>query len=108
MDKSDQNLQLCTFCDSEADKLHSASDNSAITVAILEKELRTRTDEYYALNKLMDFSLAKKNEVIDKLKVEIDYWKNQERIRTNQLRATEAKVEVLWKQIEDLKAVIAE
>ena len=31
---------------------------------------------------------------------EVDYWKNQERIRTDQLRATESKVEELWKEIE--------
>ena len=33
----------------------------------------------------------------------LDYWKNQERIRTDQLRATERKVEELWKEIEKLK-----
>lgn len=30
----------------------------------------------------------------------LDYYKNQERIRTDQLRATESKVEELWKEIE--------
>lgn len=68
-------------------------DKQIITIKILEKELKERTKEYNALCKSMESAIAKKDK-------EIDYWKNQERIRTNQLRATEAKVEELWKQIE--------
>ena len=45
-------------------------------------------------------ALADKNDEIKKLKESIEEWKNQERIRTNQLRATERKVEELWKEIE--------
>ena len=70
-------------------------DKYIITIGILEKELKERTKEYNALCKSMKSAIAKKDE-------EIDYWKNQERIRTNQLRATEAKVEELWKQIEEI------
>lgn len=40
---------------------------------------------------------------INKLIQETDYYKEQERIRTDQLRATESKVEELWKRIEGLK-----
>ena len=44
--------------------------------------------------------LADKNDEIKKLKESIEEWKNQERIRTNQLRATESKVTELRKEIE--------
>lgn len=44
--------------------------------------------------------LADKNDEIKKLKESIEYYKNQERIRTDQLRATERKVDELWKEIE--------
>lgn len=47
--------------------------------------------------------LADKNDEIKKLKESIEYYKNQERIRTDQLRATESKVEELWEEIERLR-----
>ena len=34
---------------------------------------------------------------------DIEEWKNQERIRTDQLRATESKVDELWKRIKELE-----
>lgn len=76
-------------------------------VKYLEKELEEtcRTKELDLKNHqkrdmaLVD-ELAKKNDEIKKLKESIEEWKNQERIRTNQLRATERKVEELWKEIE--------
>lgn len=47
--------------------------------------------------------LADKNDEIKKLKESIDYYKNQERIRTDQLRATERKVDELWGLVNELK-----
>lgn len=42
-------------------------------------------------------------EEIEKLEGTIEEWKNKERIRTNELRATESKVEELWEEIERLR-----
>lgn len=47
--------------------------------------------------------LADKNDEIKKLEESIDYYKNQERIRTDQLRATERKVDELWGLVNELK-----
>lgn len=60
------------------------------------KDLKIRDDELtkQVANKLSD---------IDSLRKYITHWKNQERIRTDQLRATESKVEELWEEIEKLK-----
>lgn len=46
-------------------------------------------------------TLADKNDLIKNLVQEIDYYKNQERIRTDQLRATESKVDQLSREKEE-------
>lgn len=102
--------------------------DKAAKINLLEKEIEGRKEGYYALKTQMDNlkkeyeetcrtkeldlknhqkrdmalvdELAKKNDEIKDLKGTIEYYKNQERIRTDQLRATERKVEELWKEIE--------
>ena len=80
------------------------------TICNLKKELeetyRTKEADLKNHNKrdmtLVD-ELAKKNDEIKKLEESIDYYKNQERIRTDQLRATESKVDELWGLVNELK-----
>lgn len=102
--------------------------DKAAKIKLMEKEIEGRKAGYAALKTRMDNlkkeydetcrtkeldlkghqrremslvnALADKNDEIKKLKESIEEWKNQERIRTDQLRATERKVEELWKEIE--------
>lgn len=71
----------------------------------LEETCRTKEADLKNHNKrdmtLVD-ELAKKNDEIKELKGSIEYYKNQERIRTDQLRATESKVEELHGSINRL------
>lgn len=66
-----------------------------------EKEADLKNHNRRDMN-LVD-ELAGKNDKIKSLVEEIEYYKNQERIRTDQLRATESKVEQLHKELEDYK-----
>lgn len=73
-------------------------------------EVRKLNDELVdTLNKSSDRideleeEVTQYKELIDGLNKDLTYWKDQERIRTDQLRATESKVEELWKRIEGLK-----
>ena len=66
-----------------------------------EKEADLKNHNRRDMN-LVD-ELAGKNDKIKSLVEEIEYYKGQERIRTDQLRATESKVEQLYKEIEQLK-----
>lgn len=72
-------------------------------------EVRKLNDELVdTLNKSSDRideleeEVTQYKELIDGLNKDLTYWKDQERIRTDQLRATESKVEELYKQIEGL------
>ena len=67
------------------------------------KDLKIRDEELtkQVANKLYNIDCLRN--YITELKRTIEYYKNQERIRTDQLRATESKVEELWKEIDNLK-----
>ena len=73
----------------------------ALEKTYAEKEADLKNHNRRDMN-LVD-ELAGKNDKIKSLVEEIEYYKSQERIRTNQLRATESKVEQLYKEIEQLK-----
>lgn len=89
-----------TYKDKETDlKNHQKRDMTLVD------ELAKKNDE---IKKLKEDNLQLSVGLVDtdfvnKLIQETDYYKNKERIRTDQLRATESKVEELYKQIENLK-----
>ena len=101
----------------KVDLIHEREKNEKLAKAHagLENDMRYTTiieyqDIIASLNKDIEswkhdvYEELKKNEELEEkiknLVQEIDYYKNQERIRTDQLRATESKVEELWKEIE--------
>lgn len=108
VDQFKEEIKKCKDYDTSLmDSLRINNDDLKERVSNLEKEL-----EQTCTTKELDLkghqrrevslvnALADKNDEIKKLKESIEEWKNQERIRTDQLRATERKVEELWKEIE--------
>lgn len=75
------------------------------TICNLKKELAKKNDEIKKLKEdNLQLSVGRVDtDFVNKLIQENDYYKDQERIRTDQLRATERKVDELHKQIERLK-----
>ena len=72
----------------------------------LVDELAKKNDEIKDLKETIEEFKGEEKRLHDwnnALVKDIKHWKDQERIRTDQLRATESKVEELWKRIEKLE-----
>jgi chromosome segregation ATPase len=106
----DYHYEACEKLKKKIAELEKENGDYAIRVNNLTKELEKTYAEKEADLKnhnrrdmnLVD-ELAGKNDKIKGLVEEIEYYKSQEHIRTDQLRATESKVEQLYKEIEQLK-----